>query len=177
VGTKQLKKDAVISKKVKDGTLTAADVKAGTFATPANLVGLNAAKLGGIGPGGFLHGAGHVITRFFDKTANDDSLQPVPGGGAVALQCSASGYNVWFNAVSNNFDVFQYSYINGDTQPQVQHRLAKPGDVLFSVATKNPSVFEFDAQGDSGGGAVTVFTRFDDGTKHCLGHVRGLGYP
>ena len=70
VGTKQLKANAVKSGKIANGTIQRADATAGAFATPPQLAGklgvgamaANSAKLGGIGPGGFLHGAGSTIS-------------------------------------------------------------------------------------------------------------------
>src|SRR3954451_14637640 len=68
VGTKQLKKNAVTGKKVKPHTLRASDVKAGQSAPPANLIGIDAAKLGGIAPAGFVHGGGRLISAQFTGT-------------------------------------------------------------------------------------------------------------
>src|SRR4051794_30341023 len=99
VGAKQLKKNAVRSKKVKDHTLLASDAKPGQFATPANLVGLDAGKLGGIGPGGYFHGAGKLLSAEFSGTSHSPAqpFVPVPGGAHIGVYCDDSGYVTQLN--------------------------------------------------------------------------------
>jgi hypothetical protein len=177
VGTKQLKADAVKSGKVKNGTLKREDLKAGQFATPAQLTTVDAAKLGGIAPGGFLQGAGHEVFTNYDITANDDSVLALPDGGAIAVRCSTSGYNPFFRSTSGEFDLFQFAWINGNSSPNVQTRNVTSESNLVFVPIKNDSIFEIDVQGTGGGAAVTVWGSFNNTTKHCTGRVRGLSFP
>ena len=184
VGTSQLKNGAVTTKKVKDHTVLRKDVKAGQFATPGQLAGklgvgaiaANSAKLGGVPPSGFLQGTGHLVGLNYDKTANEDALVPVPGGGAIALRCGTNGYNVWFKTPEREYDVFQSVTIDGNA-PAVDHRTAKATDGFAFVPTKQDSEAHFDLASDAGGAALTVWSRFDNTTKHCIGRARGLALP
>src|SRR3954451_16870916 len=94
VGAKQLKKNSVRSKKVKDHTLLRQDAKPGEVASPSDLVGLNAGTLGGIGPGGYVHGAGKLLSAEFSGTSHDDATPfvPVPGGAHIGVFCNDTGY-------------------------------------------------------------------------------------
>jgi hypothetical protein len=184
VGTTQLKNSAVTSRKVKDHTIVRKDVASGQFATPQQLAGklgagataVNSNALGGIGAGGFLKGAGHHVTLNYDKTADDDTLLAVPGGGAIALKCSSSGFNILFRAVTNNFDAYQSITSNGNP-PNIRQRSATPSDSFVFVPGKVTTEAHFDVQSDSGGAALTMWARFDDSIDHCIGRIRGLAFP
>ena len=176
VGNKQLKTDAVTSKKVKNRTLVRKDVKKGQFATPGQLVGIDATKLGGIAAAGFLQGNGKVISAQFDVTSETGVLG-IPGGGQILVECSSSGSSVLFDSVTNTWDVFTFSYIDNAGQPNVFHATRIPDDPLFFTQSKLPSVFQFDLKSSAGpSAAVTVFVHFDDPTDHCIGRARGMSY-
>lgn len=184
VGTDQLKNGAVISKKVKDHSLVRKDIAAKQFATPKQLAGklgvnaiaANSAELGGTPPSGYVHGIGHLVALAFDRSSNDDALVPVPGGGAIALRCGTNGYNVWFKTPELQYDVFQSIAINGSPS-SVAQRTAKATDGFVFSPTKQPSEAHFDVASAAGGAALSVWTRFDNTTKHCIGRARGMSFP
>jgi hypothetical protein len=175
VGTKQLKPDAVKSGKVKNGTLKREDAKAGQFVVPSQLSGIDAAKLGGIGAGGYLQGAGHEVFTNYDITANDDSILALPDGGAVAMRCGPNGYNPFFRSSSGEFDLFQSSVVGSSASVTDRHVTSESNLVFIPI--KSDSAFHFDAQGSGGGADVTVWAKFNDTTDHCTGRVRGLSFP
>jgi hypothetical protein len=176
VGTKQLKPDAVKSGKVKNGTLKREDAKAGQFVVPSQLSGIDAAKLGGIAAAGFLQGNGKAISAQFDVTSETGVLG-IPGGGQILVECNGSGSAVLFDAVTNTWDVYTFSYVNTVAKPNVFHATRTPGGLQIFSSSKQVSVYQFDARSSAGASAaVTVFVHFDDATDHCIGRVRGLSF-
>jgi hypothetical protein len=185
VGTTQLKNGAATSRKIKDHTIVRKDVASGQFATPKQLAGklglggtaANAAKLGGIAPSGYLQGTGRLVRLDYDRSANDDALFPVPGGGgAVALKCGTNGFNIWFTTTGDNYDVYQSLAISGNA-PTIQHRTSVSGEgFIFSPGKLNTET-HFDVQSETGGAVLTVWGRFNDTTDTCLGRIRGLVFP
>jgi len=102
VGTKQLKNNSVTAKKLKngsvsgakvlDGSLTGADIKASTLGTVPRAS--DADKLGGVGPSGFVQGAGHSFSTPGLVTVLASSTGPVleiPGFGTILIACSPAG--------------------------------------------------------------------------------------
>jgi hypothetical protein len=175
VGTKQLKANAVKSGKIADGTIKRRDVRQGAFATPAQLVGINAATLGGIGPNGFVRGT--RLTTAFDVTEDTDVLT-IPGGGKIAVDCAPNGYFVFFLATTTTWDLFEHDSIDNVNGQDVRHDERTTNEGIVFSATKEESVFHFDAKSAAGPAAdVTVWTRFDDATDHCIGRVRGVSLP
>jgi hypothetical protein len=178
VGTKQLKADAVKSGKVKNGTLKREDAKAGAFVVPSQLGGINAAKLGGIAPGGFVQGAGHLVLKEFDVNVDSESLQAVPGGGSLAINCEPNGHNPYFKAKERSYDVYSSYLADNADNASVKHQVAQPTDSLvFPFPTKTNTMFQVDVVSDAGGASLTMWTRFDNSTKHCIGRIRGVSYP
>jgi hypothetical protein len=184
VGTKQLKANAVKSGKIKDGTIKRVDAKAGAFATPPQLAGklgigataANSAKLGNIGPNGFLKGNGSTLLADYDVNVDDVPLT-FPGG-QIALQCGTTGYDAYFLATSGSWDLYQFRYRDDEAQPDVTHLTREPSDVFVLTFTKQESVLEIDARSSAGHAvSLTVFARFDDATDRCIGRIRGMTYP
>jgi hypothetical protein len=175
VGTPQLKANAVTSKKVKDHTLVRKDVAGGQFATPQQLNGINAAKLGGIEPSGFLKGTGHLIGVNYDKTT-ETSIVPVPGGGHVSVLCNSSGFGLYFGAEQRDYEVYQ-SIVRVAGTPAITRRILHPNDIQAVALDDNSAEAHFDVSSNAGGASLTVFGVFDDATDHCIGRVRGLTFP
>lgn len=187
VGSKQLKKNAVTSAKVKNGTLTAKDAKAGQFAVPANLskllpvggTAVNSNALGGIGSGGYVHGAGKLVSGAFSGTANSGTLVPVPGGGSIQVNCGNSGYVAFFSRPTGGtrvFDVFREVAVDNLAQ-RVSYVKLQPNTIqIFGLETDN-SRTTIDVSSDAGYAHVTVFVHQDSGTKVCTETARGVTNP
>ena len=137
--------------------------------------GINAAKLGGIGPNGFVRGT--RLTTAFDVTADTDLLT-IPGGGKIAIDCSSGGYCVFFLATTSSWDLFEQDAIDNVNGQDVRHDERTANEAIIFSATKEQAVFHFDAKSAAGPAAdVTVWSRFDDATDHCIGRVGGVSLP
>jgi hypothetical protein len=187
VGSKQIKKNAVTSPKVKDGSLTAADVKSGQFALPGDLakylplggMAANSSALGGIGPGGFVHGAGKRLSGGFDDSASGGELVPVPGGGSIKVSCGSSGYTTFFSRPTGGtrvFDIFRDFSTDG-ASPSVTFSHLQPNTVELFVLVTADSRATFDVSSDAGYAEVTAFVHYDSTSKHCTARARGFSSP
>ena len=180
VGTKQLKKNAVTSAKVKNGTLKRADVKAGQFATPAQLASVNAAKLGGILPGGFVHGSGRLIwAHYKGKSRPLSAFFTYPGGLTVQLGCSSSGWTTTTdnsNIGSQSFDVFAEVLASGGS-PDVFYQTITHDTIINPETSKGTQVVDEDVFSPAGQASVRVWLNFDNTTKTCDVRARGLANP
>ena len=180
VGSRQLKKNAVRSSKVKDHTLQRKDVKRGAFATPRQLIGLDAAKLGGIGPGGFVHGAGRVISADFKGTTR--TLSPFftfPGGLQFSLGCTASGYTFRLDNSdigNQSFDVFSASLLNASS-PMVRYQTITRETLSADSTGTATEVVDEDVSSPAGRAGVRVWLNFDTASKTCDVRARGLASP
>ena len=174
VGAKQLKKNAVRSPKVKDHTLLAADAKPGEFATPSDLVGLDAGKLGGIGPAGFVHGAGSVVSAEFTGTSRGGPLVAgLPGGASIDVECDASGYTPTFHGSGDrDYDVFQSVFSDGVTT--VEYTRITPSTLFVVYTYTDPREIEYDISSDAGYASVKLWGDFDNSSKVCTLKARGL---
>jgi hypothetical protein len=181
VGTKQLKKNSVRSKKVKDHTLLASDAKPGQFATPANLVGLDAGKLGGIEPGGYVHGAGKLLSAEFTGTSHlgNDRFVPVPGGAYIALICDDSGYGTFLERSggdTHTYDRFTTDLVSG-ANPTVHYVKFSPSTIELIPIHTDDQQRTYDVSSSAGYAHVVVFGHFDNSSKVCTVKARGWSSP
>jgi hypothetical protein len=188
VGSKQIKKNAVTSAKVKNGTLKASDAKKGQFAMPGDLskyllasgTAANAGALGGVGPGGFVKGAGHLLSGAFTSTALEGTLVKVPGGTIGVLCDASSGYGVGFsrdNCDTHEFDVFETTVDDGATAQKVDYRHDSPGAASLIAFQPVDSQHAFDVSSSLGYAHVDVFGHFNTSSKECLVRARGWSSP
>jgi hypothetical protein len=183
VGTRQLKKNAVTGAKVKPRTLRASDVKAGEFATPANLAHINAAKLGGIAPAGFVQGSGRLITGQFTGTQSPPPTSPLvtlPGGGGIGVNCDSSGYatfQVRSEDDPHTYDRFTTVLTDGNSASVAYKQITPSAGIELVFPRKTNSETTYDISSDAGYAHVVVFAHFDNATNECTLKARGWRSP
>jgi hypothetical protein len=106
VGTKQLKKNAVNSSKVANGSLTGMDIRLSSLGAVPNAT--QAANLGGVPPSGYQHtlqwaavdGGGSI-------TAQSGGIQVVgtPGGGTTSIEFPSPNRLVTVTSFATNADI------------------------------------------------------------------------
>jgi hypothetical protein len=187
VGSKQIKKNAVTSAKVKDGTLTASDAKSGQFAAPGDLskylplggTAANSNALGGTPAGGFVHGAGKLLTAEFTGTSHSsaDTFVPIPGGGWIALSCTSTAYSTFFHVPGDGrtYDRFTTKLVSG-SNPTVLYK-AVPGLAEAVDNDTQDSEKVYDISSSAGYAHVDVFGHFNSTTKACTVKARGWSNP
>lgn len=149
VGTKQLKKNAVIGVKVKDHSLTGKDLNLTKLDTVPSAAGAghadtagDATTLQGSGPDAFVHGAGSVVSGRLDMDARTTAtpLIEVPGVAAVTAECDL-GPKASFDFKNTSGAVMDISEsINGGSA--MGDKLAAGGTV--GSTSSEPLKFEFD---------------------------------
>jgi hypothetical protein len=178
VGTQQLKQGAVTSPKVKNGTLTRDDVAPGQFVRPSQLSGVNAAKLGGIGPGGFVHGAGQAISAQF--RGGSRAMSPfvtIPGGLVLNLACDSSGFSfVWTRTGAGANRTFtDFAAVNGGSPLLL--KLTPSSIFVESTPEQNPKQIDEDYNSDAGYATFVTRAVYDGTANVCIVTARGIRSP
>ncbi|MEA2450699.1 MAG: hypothetical protein QOG63_2631 [Thermoleophilaceae bacterium] len=188
VGSKQIKRDAVTSAKIRNGTLTATDAQPGQFAVPADLgnflpagaTAVNSNALGGVGPGGFVQGGGHRLSADVSGLTQTTDLVPVPGGGAIKINCGTFGYDFGFKEPAGGthaYDLFEDVAVASSSQQVFYRRLQPDSSDPGSTPGTQPVRATFDISSDAGYVQVTAFGRYDSATNSCSAKVRGFSNP